>query len=52
MKKHDLVQSVQDPCLFLSKCFVVIVYVGNLLVYYCSQKDIDHFVADMKAEDR
>ena len=51
LEKHDLVQSVHDPCLFLSKDLIVIVYVDDFLVYSRSQHHIDHFVTCMKEED-
>ena len=42
---------MHDPCLFLSKDLIVIVYVDDLLVYSRSQHHIDHFVTCMKKED-
>ena len=43
--------SKHDPCLFLSKELVVIVYVDDLLIYGRSDEVIEDFIKRMKDED-
>jgi hypothetical protein len=49
--KQGLTPSNFDPCLFLSSSLIVIIYVDNILIYGCNEKEIDDFIARMKTEE-
>jgi hypothetical protein len=40
-----------DPCLFLSKSFIVVIYVDDILIYGKSASEIDALVKDLKKDD-
>jgi hypothetical protein len=48
--KHGLRQSDCDPCLFIGKDIVVIVYVDDLLLYARDDSTIDNLIAKLKKD--
>lgn len=49
--RQGLKPSNLDPCLFLSKDLIVIVYVDDLLIYAQNESTIDDFILRMNSED-
>jgi hypothetical protein len=49
--KLGLSPSKYDPCLFMNKTLIVIIYVDNILIYRCHEKDIDESIEKLKKED-
>jgi hypothetical protein len=49
--KHGFTASKYDPCLFMSKSLIVIIYVNDILIYGKENKDIDEFIERMKKDD-
>ena len=39
-----------DPCLFMSKTVISVVYVDNCLFWECSQSDIDNVMKSFKED--
>ena len=48
LQDYGLTPSEHDPCLFMSRDLIVVVYVDDLLVYSRSDSSIKDFVAKMK----
>jgi hypothetical protein len=48
LKKHGVCQSKCDPCLFIGKSVIVVVYVDDLLLYACNERQIDDLIAKLK----
>ena len=49
--KRGLTASVFDPCLFLSKTLIVVIYVDDILIYGKSASMIDEFIEALKQDD-
>ncbi len=49
--KQGLSASNLDPCLFISKSLIVIIYVDDILIYGKSMKEIDHLMENFKQDD-
>ncbi len=49
--KQGLSASNLDPCLFISKSLIVIVYVDDTLIYGKSIKEIDHLMKNLKQDN-
>jgi hypothetical protein len=49
--KQGLTTSALDPCLFLSKTLIVVIYVDDILIYGKSHAEIDEFIESMKKDD-
>jgi hypothetical protein len=49
--KLGLSPSNYDPCLFMNKALIVIIYVNDILIYGCHEKDIDELIKKFKKED-
>jgi hypothetical protein len=49
--KRGLTASALDPCLFLSKTLIVVIYVNVILIYGKSHAEIDEFIESMKKDD-
>jgi hypothetical protein len=50
LEKHGIRQSKCDPCLFIGKSVIVIVYVGDLLLYARDKRQIDDLIAKLKED--
>jgi hypothetical protein len=50
LEKHGLRQSHCDPCLFIGKSVIVVVYVDDLLMYSCNDQQIDDLIAKLKKD--
>ena len=49
--KLGLTASNFDPCLFMSKTLIVIIYVDDILIYGKNDEEINDFIERMKQED-
>jgi hypothetical protein len=49
--KQSLIASKLDPCLFMSKTLIVIMYVVNILIYGRSTDEIDKLIKRLKKDD-
>ncbi len=49
--KQGLSTSNLDPCLFISKSLIVIIYADDKLIYGKSMKEIDHLMENLKQDD-
>jgi len=49
--KQGLTASKFDPCLFMSKTLIVIIYVDDILIYGKNDEEINDFIERMKQED-
>ncbi len=49
--KLGLSPSKYDLCLFMKKILIVIIYVDNILIYRCHEKDINELIEKLKKED-
>jgi hypothetical protein len=49
--KQGLSTSNLDPCLFISKFLIVIIYVDDILIYGKSMKEIDHLMENLKQDN-
>ena len=49
--KRGLTASALDPCLFLSKSLIVVIYVDDILIYGKSTSEIDVLIEDLKKDD-
>ena len=49
--RQGLSASKFDPCLFMSKTLIVIIYVDDILIYGKTDKEINDFIERMKKED-
>ena len=49
--KQGLQASSFDPCLFMNKNLIVIIYVDDILIYGRDDKTINNFIENMKNED-
>jgi hypothetical protein len=49
--KLGLSPSKYDPCLFMNKMLIVIIYVDNILICECHEKDIHELIEKLKKED-
>ncbi len=49
--KQGLTASNLDPCLFISKSLIVIIYVDDILIYGKSMKEIDQLIDILKHND-
>jgi hypothetical protein len=50
--KQGLQASNLDPCLFMSKNLIVIIYVDDILIYGKHESEINDFIERMKQEER
>jgi hypothetical protein len=50
LEKHGVKQSKCDPCLFIGKSVIVIVYVDDLLLYARDERQIDDLIAKLKED--
>jgi hypothetical protein len=50
LEKHGIKQSKCDPCLFIGKSVIVIVYVDDLLLYARDERQIDDLIAKLKED--
>ena len=46
--EHGFVMSKRDPCLFMSKTVIYVVYVDDFLFWARSQSDIDNLMKSLK----
>jgi hypothetical protein len=49
--KQGLTASNLDPCLFISKRLIVVIYVDDILIYGISVKEIDELIENLKKDD-
>jgi hypothetical protein len=49
--KQGLTASKYDPCLFINKSIIVIVYVDNILIYGRSEAENDKLIKRLKNDD-
>jgi hypothetical protein len=49
--KLSLTPSKYNPCLFMNKTLIVIIYVNNILIYGHNETDIDELIDKLKKED-
>jgi hypothetical protein len=49
--KLGLSPSKYDPYLSMNKTLIVIIYVDNILIYRCHEKDIDELIEKLKKEN-
>ncbi len=49
--KHGFTALKYDPCLFMSKSLMVIIYVDDILIYGKEDKNINDFIEQIKGED-
>jgi hypothetical protein len=49
--KQGLTASNLDPCLFISKRLIVVIYVDDVLIYGISVKEIDELIENLKKDD-
>jgi hypothetical protein len=51
LDKECLIASNLDPCLFMSKTLIMIIYVDDILIYGRSTDDIDNLIKRLKKDD-
>ena len=49
--KRGLTASALDPCLFLSRSLIVVIYVDDILIYGKSASEIDALIKELKKDD-
>ncbi len=49
--KQGLTASNLDPCLFISKRLIVVIYVDDILIHGISAKEIDELIENLKKDD-